>query len=123
MSTAIELHDSELFAVTFDGDSAVVSLTPAYLHHEDSGWLQPATLTFRGTSATDLPAGVSSGFLRVGTTLHDNLIPASGAFDGLVEFSIVLVTAQTLSIQAQHVSIALLGERSYVEPSPWSTVA
>ena len=127
MNTAIELHDSEVSAVTFDGDSAVVSLSPAYLHHASSGWLQPATLTFRGisptTAPTDLPAWVSDGFLRLGGTLHDNLLPVSVVFDGPVEFSIVLVTAQTLSIQAQHVSVELLGEPSYVELSPWSTVA
>ena len=126
MNTVIELHDSELFAVTFDGDLAVVSLSPAYIHHAGSGWFQDATLTFCGISPTtfptDLPIWISSGVLRVGTVVHKSLIPASGTFDGPVEFSVVLVTARTLNIRAQHVSIALHGERSYVEPLPWFTI-
>ena len=127
MNEGIELHDSELSAVSFSDGSAVVSLSPAYLHRSSgvpgsdagSGWSQPATLTFAGTSPVSLPAKlpawVSDGLLRIGDTVHKNLIPASGCFEGAVEFSIVLVTAETLTIRGQQVTIQLHGEPSYIE--------
>jgi len=127
MNQAIELHDSELSGVSFIDDSAVVSLSPAYVHRfweapgsdTHSGWLQPATLTFIGAALvpvpTSLPVWVSDGFLRIDSVLHNNLIPASGTFEGPVEFSVVLATAEQLTIRAMRVSIQLHGEASYIE--------
>jgi hypothetical protein len=127
VNEGIELHDSELSAVTFNDGSVVVSLSPAYVHRwsgipgseAGSGWLQCATLTFAGTQpvglSAKLPVGVSDGSLRIGNVVHDNLIPANGSFEAPVEFSIVLATAETLTIRGQRVTIQLHGEPSYVE--------
>jgi hypothetical protein len=127
VNEGIELHDSELSAVSFRDGSAVVSLSPAYVHRSSgvpgtdvgSGWSQPATLTFTGTSPvpipTELPAWVSEGLLRIGDTVHNNLIPSSGSFEGAVEFSIALVTGEALIIRGQRISIQLHGEPSYIE--------
>ena len=127
MNEAIELHDSELAAVTFSSGSAVLSLSSAYIHRSTgrpgldagSGWSQRATLTFGDTipipSLPQLPATISDGFLRIGSTLHSNVIPASGSFEDSIELSIVLTTAEPLTIRAQRVSIQLHGEPSFIE--------
>ena len=127
MNEGIELHDSELAAVSFSGGEAVVSLSRAYIHRttgqpgvdSGSGWLQPATLTLGRallvSQPTELPATVSDGFLRIGSELHANVIPASGTFEGAIELSIVLSTAEVLTIRAQRISIQLHAEPSFVE--------
>jgi hypothetical protein len=127
MNEGIELHDSKLSHVSFRDGSAVVSLSSAYVHHSTgrpgwdagSGGYQPATLTFDEAPPVSLPAelpvSISDGFLRIGDTTHDNLIPASGTFERAVEFSIVLTTAETLTIRARRVTIQLHGEPSYIE--------
>jgi len=123
----IELHDSELAAVSVSGSEAVVSFSSAYIHRtagipgvdSGSGWLQPATLTLTDALSVSnpvvLPATVSEGFLRVGSDLHSNIIPASGAFDGAIELSIVLTTAEVLTIRGRRISIQLHGTPSFVE--------
>ena len=126
MNKAIELHDSELVAASFDGSSAIVSLNPSYVHSSagipgtdsGSGWLQSATLTFTGVSAIPalphLPVDISEGSLRFGGACHTNIIPASGTFQA-VEFSIVLSTAESFTIRAQSLTIDLHGEPTFVE--------
>jgi hypothetical protein len=123
----IELHDSELSGVTFSGDSAIVFFSRAYVHRSlgvpgsdaGSSWSQPATLTFIGASPVPLPAElpvwISDGLLRISDTVYNNLIPASGRFEGGVELSLVLASAETLTIRGQRVSIQLHGESSCIE--------
>jgi hypothetical protein len=130
VNEAIELHDSELAAVSFRDGCAIVSFRPAYIHHSQgvpgsdpgSGWLQNATLTFSDASPapspSQLPATVSDGSLRIGDALHTNVIPASGAFDGAIELSITLSTAETFAIRAQHLTIQLQGERRFIDNFP-----
>ncbi len=127
MNEGIELHDSELAAVSFSGGEAVVSFSHAYVHRSagtpgvdaGSGWSQPATLTVGGVSPFPLPAllpaTVSDGFLLIGSTRHNNVIPASGTFQGAIELSIVLATAEALTFRGRRISIQLLGEPSFVE--------
>jgi hypothetical protein len=84
-----------------------------------SGWSQPATLTFRGASPVTkpalLPATISEGSLRIGSATHDNVIPAGGSFEGVIEFSVLLSTGETLTIRGQCVHIELHDEPSFVE--------
>ena len=58
MNEGIELHDSELAAVEFSDGSALVSLSPAYVHRDGSGWLQDATVTIRGAASAPSIAGL-----------------------------------------------------------------
>jgi hypothetical protein len=127
VNDGIELHDSDLAAITCSGEELVVSLSPAYIHRTTgspgvdpgTGWLQPATLTFRAASLISspalLPATISDGFLRIGSEQHSNVIPAGGAFTGLVELSLVLTTGEALIIHGQSIRIQLHGEPSFVE--------
>lgn len=127
VNECLELHDSTLSHVTFRDGSVVVSLSSAYIHRSPgrpgwdagSGGCQPATLTFgeaRPVSLpAELPATISDGFLRVGDTTHDNLIPASGTFEREVEFSIILTTAEIFTFRALRVTIQLHGEPACIE--------
>jgi hypothetical protein len=127
VNEGIELHDSELASVSVSGSEAVVSFSSAYIHRttgtpgvdSGSGWLQPATLTltdaFPFSSPVVLPATICEGFLRIGSDLHSNVIPASGDFDGAIELSIVLATAEVLIIRGQRIAIQLHGTPSFVE--------
>lgn len=127
MNQRIELHDSELSGVLLNEGEAVVSFSSAYLHcstgipgvDSGSGWLQPATLTLSGASLVStvgvLPATISDGFLRIGSDLHSNVIPASGTFEAAIELSIILNTGKELTIRGQRISIQLHGTPSFVE--------
>ena len=127
MNEGIELHGSVFSDLSFVGGTALVSFSHAYVHRSSgvpgsdagSGWSQPATLTFASASPVpspaELPVWISDGFLRIGDTVHNNLIPASGRFEGGVELSLVLASAEAFTIRGVSVSIELHGEPSYIE--------
>lgn len=127
MNEGIELHDSAIAAISVNEVSLALSFSHVYLHRSsghagrDAGgvYVQPAVLTFVVASAaplpTDLSAWISEGFLRIDDTVYDNLIPAGGSFEGAIEFSVTLTTAETLTIQAKQVHIQLQGEPRYLE--------
>ncbi len=127
MNEGIELHDSELAAVTCSDGEAVVLLSPAYIHRSvgtpcvdaGSGWLQQATLTISSASLsstpTALPATISEGSLRIASAEHSNVIPANRTFAGAIEFFLVLSTGEAVAIRGQRISIQLHGESSFVE--------
>jgi hypothetical protein len=127
MNEGIELHDSKLAGVSLSGGEVVVFLSPAYVHRSsgrpgtDSGsvWLQDASIAV-GSAApcpwpASLPATVSDGSLRIGSLLHDNVIPVASGIDGAIELSLVLTCGESLNLRGQHVDIRLLGEASYLE--------
>ncbi len=127
MNEGIELHDSVIAAIVVSDTSTVVSFSIAYVHRShglagsDAGsvYIQPATLTFIGASPVPLPMDfgeyISDGFLRIDDTVYDNLIPTGGSFEGAIEFSVVLSTAETLTIRAQQVHTQFQGEPRYLE--------
>lgn len=131
MNEAIELHDSELVAVSSSEDSIILSLSPAYIHRSSgrpgidagTGWTQAATLTIIGSSAfspVTLPATISQGRLRIGSDLYRNVIPAAGTFESPIEFSAVVFASDftirgDITIRGSGLTIALQGEPSYVE--------
>lgn len=127
MNEGIELHDSAIAAISVSEASTVVSFSNAYVHRSsgvagvESGsvYLQPATLTFTRAAPVslpkELPAHISDGSLRIDGILYSNLIPTRGSFEGAIEFSLVLATAEVLTIRAQEVRIQLQGEPRYLE--------
>ncbi len=127
MIEGIELHDSELSAVSVENGRATVFFSPAIVYRPSeiysptgsSVWLQPATLTFDDASATawtaSQPVWVSEGTLHIGDTIHDNLVPLGGTFEGFVKLSMTLVTAEKLTIRGRRITIQLLGEPYYLE--------
>lgn len=127
MNENIELHDSDLAAVSTRDGEIVVTLAPAYIHRSaglpgiegGSGWLQPAALSFGEAVLVDLPAKlpatISEGVLRIGGAVHSNLIPGAGEFRDPIELALVLTTGETLTIEAHRLRIDLHGVASFVE--------
>ena len=126
MNKAIEFHDSELVAVSFNGRDALISLSPVYIHVSagtpgvDSGsvWLQSATLTIATASISSvapLPASVANGSLRVRDQLHENCIPASGTFEGPVVLHLIFDSLESLTVRGEHLTIELNGEPFHIE--------
>ena len=119
MNEAIELHASELAAITWRGDQAVISLSPAYIHRSAGtpgaspgfGCWQSATLIIGGASLVSkparFPAAISNRSLCLGTRLYDNIIPACGTFEDATELSLVLVTGEVFVIRGKQFAIRL----------------
>lgn len=125
MNTAIELHDSELSAITNDGTSLVLSFA-AYLHRSagrpgynaGSGWTQAATLTFSEASVSfvpGLPSTVYDGWLLVGGIRHDNLVPVGAVFAAPCELGLVVGGSEPVVVRGIGLTVRLQGEPSYVE--------
>ena len=134
MNQEIELHDSELAAISSLGDQIILSFEPAYIHRSlgrpgidpGTGWTQDVTLTIRGVSAFSqvvLPATVSSGWLRIGDKLYENAMPAAGTFESPIEFSAVVfaqdfTVRSDINIRGSSLTVVLNGEPHYVEEFP-----
>ncbi|MDR3404692.1 MAG: hypothetical protein P4L99_19470 [Chthoniobacter sp.] len=123
---AIELHDSELAAISCVNGATMFSLSPAYVHRSSGragrdtglGWWQEGTLTIAGASisaAIQLPATISDGSLRIAGELHDNCIPAAGTFDGPIELQLLFDTSEKLMIRGERLTVELRGEPSGLE--------
>ncbi len=126
MNTAIELHDSELSAITHDGSTVVLSFSPAYLHRSVGrpgydagvGWWQPATPTcgMPVSFTPELPTSADyNGCLRAGGVLHDNLVPVGVAFEVPCELELV-AGSEPVVVRGNHLlSVSLLGEPTHFE--------
>src|SRR5882672_10943888 len=116
----IEFHDSTVEAVRAEPTEGFVRLR-AYVHEwqlvagqwHGSGWSQPVVLRLReGASGTSpaVPVGVSSGWIGVGATTHDNLIPVPFASAERTRLRLELVSAETLELEGDGVDIDVVGE-------------
>jgi hypothetical protein len=123
--SGIELHDSEVGAITPDGQDLRVVFRPAYVHRSDgkpgidSGWgyLQPVEFTFRdATYAEDghCKGTVSHGSLTCAGAEFRNLVPMPLSLDNPVSVELVFVSGGVLSVQAASFSCLAMGE---VDPS------
>jgi hypothetical protein len=127
MNEAIELHDSELAAMTLTDETVVLSFHPAYVHRSagrpgfdpGSGWSQDATITILGAGTEAfpnlLPAVVSAGFLRVASHIYENVIPAPANFAAAVVFNLALVNGESITVSGRHITIVLSGSACYIE--------
>lgn len=84
MPRRLELHDSELVAISHEGGDAVVRLQ-GYVHQWDvvdghwrgSGWIMPVVITISGATpaAASARGRIGHGTLTVGSTSYDNMVP------------------------------------------------
>ena len=126
MNEVIELHDSVLDATMYYKGETLLSFSPAYVHRSagspgvDPGsvWLKDVALKITETSLPDvhsLPATVVDGSILIGSTLHDNLVPAGGDFEGPIELRLQFASFEKLVLRGHSLTITLESEGQYVE--------
>lgn len=126
MNAALELHDSNVSTARADGDTLRLHLSAGYIHRSEgrpgidpgSGWVQPVVLVFSGASWHGL-SSECTGYLSSGTlTLGDetmSLIPLPYNVSGGLIAEFVFVSGAILSVSAQSVTCACVGEPCFVE--------
>ncbi len=130
--TEIQLHDSEISAVTPIGGSLFISLSTAYIHESngvpgcDRGliWTQSAVIKIRSVTSipnhVEYPIWILRGSLRIGETIYEEFVPALGVFEGESEFRLELSNIddsfrESMIVKGGGITIELEGERSSVE--------
>jgi hypothetical protein len=126
----IEIHDSELKAVTITDGNIVLELSPAYIHMSDgspgidagTGWLQNAVIRVRSEgilgSISELPCDLWDGHLKVNGELFDNLVPIPLDSAGNIELQLTSVSGESLQVRGNRITLELLGEPEYIEKFP-----
>lgn len=126
MNEMIELHDSELVAISWADGVAIILLRPVHLHRSegrpgiDAGtvWLQEAMFTVTDATISahgKLPATVRDGSLRIGTEVRENLIPAAGVFIANIELKLVLDGSDHFTVKCEQLMVTLTGEAAQLE--------
>jgi hypothetical protein len=128
VNAAVELHDSEVVAVTSAAAAVVVRLS-AYVHRSDgrpgydpgSGWSQPVELVFAGGVVEEQPA-------ELPCTLDDGCVAGGAEFKGLIPLpasvgSAVLFEArglygELLAVRGAGLEVVAVGEGRFVESFP-----
>jgi hypothetical protein len=129
MSDHIELHDSRV-EVNVTGDTVVLLLRPAYVHHWDrssgrwrgEGRSQSADIVIaRGTLSSAPATGsfeISDGWFEIAGRLHENVVPVPLEQGGVVRGRLELVNADPIELMGEGVTAHLVGEPVYVEDLP-----
>jgi hypothetical protein len=134
LHTFIELHDSELAGVRFEGGDALLGFSSAYLHKKTAelagrahitGWVQRAELVIQRAAEPELPdhgpGRIDDGTLTLGERRHPNALPIPLEFSGAVRLELSLSNDEsrwwTLVLTGQGARLTLLGEPEYREES------
>lgn len=116
---SIELHDSQLVALTEEGDQRVIKLSPAYVHQHGKGWLQDAEITigsaeFEGI-APELPVRLADGTLKTPGGHYQNLLVLPLKWNGSVLLELEFSSGNVIRIKGASVSVELPGTPTYLE--------
>jgi hypothetical protein len=127
INSAIELHDSTISAISYQGSSITVHFTPAYIHKSDqrpgidagTGWIQDAKLKMDNASVhgifPELPADIWDGKIVIGSEEHKNTIPLPFAVVQNIVIHIEFCTGDHVKIEGAGAHLQLLGECKYIE--------
>jgi hypothetical protein len=134
----IEIHDSELDKITFEGADAVLHFPHVYIHASDgtpavdrgTGWSQKAIIRIGdarvegefSAESREAKYGVhvlSDGDLIINGSVSSNLIPIPLQVHGSVELSLKC-WGDTVRVVGDSAHLELLGEPSYIEDFPGS---
>ena len=129
---AIEIHDSELDQITFEGTDAVLLFPHVYIHASEgrpaidpgTGWYQKALLrighaSVEGSFSEESRAAyggvysLSDGVLTVNGIVSDNLIPIPLNVDGEVELK--LQCWDVVRINGDSAKLELIGDAEFIE--------
>jgi hypothetical protein len=115
---SIELHDSRVSAIAFEGGIAIAQLRPAYIHRDGKGWSQDADIIIRESSVGQLPefpATIADGSLRTEQCPYHNLLYLPLAAAGPVSLELELFSGSVIKVHGNSVEVVLLGEPVFVE--------
>jgi len=127
MNNAIEIHDSEVDAITNVDGSAVLYSSSVYIHKSlgkpgvdaGTGWVQKARLTIPDATIKrtfeHFPAELLGGYLRLGESTFGNLIPIPLHFNGDTELRLESWNDQVILISGRGAELELIDEPTYVE--------
>ena len=129
MSDEIELHDS-CVEIEIVGDTIVVRLCPAYVHHWErvsAGWRgegrrQSAEIVI-GNGWVVPQAGntiyeISGGWLEAGAQRYKDMIPVPLECHGQVRIRLEVMSAEPIEVRGESISIRFVGEAEVVEDLP-----
>lgn len=128
LNRSVELHDSVLSAMTFDGDTAILHWSPLIIHASegepgrDPGvvWTQDATLTMRGVQIEqmpELPADVCEGIAVIAGVEHRNTLLIDTDMPALT-LKGMACTGEMIAIHSVSGRLHLLGAPDHLEAFP-----
>jgi hypothetical protein len=124
---AIEIHDSNLDAISIRDGAAVLHFPCVYIHESmgtpgvDAGsvWIQQGLLRISDAAVTrsfsKFPADLSDGYIKLGDAVLRNEIPIPLSQKGNVELRLDSVNDQVILITGSRIELELIGEPKYVE--------
>jgi hypothetical protein len=130
MNSVIEIHDSDVDAVSNVDGKVVLCFPCVYIHKSlgrpgvdpGTGWVQKARLTIAdGIIKSTLPlfpGELLAGYLRLGDSILDNEIPVPLNFRGDTELRLESWNDQFILVSGSGAALELIGEPTYVEDVP-----
>ena len=128
MPSWIEFHDSTLEAVCAEPTGVAIRLR-AYVHEwklvagrwQGSGWSQPVVMRVQGAvsgGAPEAPVELGSGWVRVGSTMHDGIIPLPFASTERATVWLQTAMAEVLELGGTGLDIEATGAAKFIEVLP-----
>lgn len=127
MNSVIEIHDSEIDAITNVDGEAVLYFSSVYLHKSlgkpgvdaGTGWVQKARLTIPDAlverTFEHFPAELLDGNIRLGDATFENEIPVPLHFEGDTEICLESWNDQIFLVSGRGAVLELIDEPTYVE--------
>lgn len=124
---AIEIHDSQLDAITIRGGEAVLRFPKVYVHESTGtpgidpgrGWVQEALLRISDAavkrSFSKFPADLLDGYIMLGGSVLKNEIPVPLSHIGTVEPRLESWNDEVVLISGSSAQLELVGEPKYLE--------
>lgn len=126
MISVMEMHDSVLSSVSWNGSDVTLTFDKAYIHkcaQDDSeagtGWGQVAVLRLRDCRLSrdlpSLPCGLKGGVISEKGLIHDNVVALPFVATGDLYVTFEFVTGETVSLHGKHLSLDVTGEPVFIE--------
>jgi hypothetical protein len=127
MNSAIELHDSEIRAITQVAGTVIVRFSPAYIHRSyarpgidrGSGWIQDIDVVIPDAVVhaqfPEVPRTLDGGSLLVDGDYFENMIPLPLDRCGAVRLMALSLYGEPLIIVGTGAKAMPIGEARYVE--------
>jgi hypothetical protein len=130
MMTAMEMHDSVLSSVNWQGSDVILTFDRAYIHkfskdesEVGTGWAQAVILRLRDCRLSrdlpTLPCEVAGGVISEKGLIHDNVVALPFVVSGDIYVTLEFVTGDTVSLHGKHLSLDVTGDPVFIENVPF----